>query len=230
MSKKSEEGNEQKKEGIGRLDFYETVEHFQKGYENAQATTRFMDTKASAVIAVVPVIIAALIQSFAWFKGWVYWSQTVDVVGAWVPSIIWFYILIYGVWIVFSVWMTLTNAFCALLPRDTGDSGSSILFPFNLNVFVRSKKNVNDMAARINLFVEGATRADVHSDYKRQLLRMSDIVAIKMSCVQRSVRHLQLLLKLSLIFVVLLVIQVFYSVAIINIAAWPSFVLIFWAK
>jgi hypothetical protein len=176
-------------EGGRELSFHERVEHLKSGYDNSQAVVRFLDAKASAVIAAIPVVIAALAALFSIIKEWVRWKEAFASTGA---TWLWTVAVLCGVagaiLLVVAV-LAITAAFSAIKPRDPGTAKPSMLFPFAATYQLPTPDD--SFASRMLFFKTNADRSHVLEDYERQMVRMSEIVATKLACVNQSVEYLK---------------------------------------
>ena len=181
----SDEGPAQKS-----LDFSSRVDHLRAGYENSQATVRFLDTKAAAVVGGTPVILGIFAAVFRWaFDAELGTSISSCVVGLLVAVILSFAMLL-------MAWLSLRSAFHALIPRSTGNAQPSVLFPY---------KSI-EFGPRLSEFTEGdASEESLLEDYRRQITKMSEIVEAKLVSVRSSVRYLQCLLCVGISAVAVLV-------------------------
>jgi hypothetical protein len=174
---------------VESMEFGDRLAHLKSGYDNSQSVVRFLDTKASAVIAAIPVVIAALTALFSVVKDWGNWEKAFASEHA---CALWTVITVTSIAIaalLLTAILAIVSAFKAITPRDTGKAKPSVLFPFE--TAYGSPTPDDSYAARVAFFKEQAKRPDVLEDYERQLVRMSQIVAQKLSCVNDAVGHLK---------------------------------------
>ena len=176
------------------LTFQENADHLKFGYENSQATVRFLDAKASGVLGLVPVTIGLLITTFRWIGGWPKWDHIIGFVPTSIAVLLTTGTLVALCVALFHGIRSLKFALTCLLPRDLGASTPSILFPYRRSGDTESR---DVMADRINLFVGNPKKEDLFEDYRNQLDRMASIVGEKMTAVQRSVRQMSVFLAWS---------------------------------
>lgn len=183
------------------------VKHLAAGYSNSQSVVRFLDTKATAVVGIVPIILGALAGITSWILGdadWLNYMWDAEWSNCyWVVHVL----LVVGtlllciVTAVGAVW----KAMHALSPRDNGKARPSILFPY-----IPYRKHSDGVGGthpflqRVDLFVSEVSQKDELDDYRSQLIRMGEIVAEKHSAVQHSICWLSRLLVGALTYCVLL--------------------------
>lgn len=173
-------GGEQDSSIRVHLSFEERIAHMSTGYENSQSVVRFLDTKAVAVLGVLPVVLGVLGAMFKWQHDIVSLTRLRDVFGL-SPTVLYFlFMLSLAISLLVLSWKTVQGAFSAILPRDTGGSKPSILFPYS----------TEDFTTRLGQFVDSPAQEDAIEDYERQLSRMAEIVAIKLKHVNLAIRNL----------------------------------------
>jgi len=191
----TDENDKRNEDAPGKpLSFNDTVEHLSAGYANSQATVRFLDTKASAVVGIVPVVMGLLFVAVRWLTGLTPTTTATEIFGVRVV-VIWFVasgfvvvaMLVAGA-------MALAGAFKCLIPRKPRDSKSSVLFPHRVS---DTTEGADTMADRIRLFTGQPEKRDLLDDYEWQLDRMATIVGQKMSAVQSAVRCIRSFLVLA---------------------------------
>lgn len=151
------------------LEYDEVIAHLAAGYANSQSVVRFLDTKAAAVVGVVPILLAILAAVFKWLQDSIDWQTTFETMWpcpAWVLGVAFF---VLALLLLTFAWLSVKSAFNAILPRPPGKTKASVLFPYDSP----------DFGDRIDLFVGKPTQSDAFEDYKRQITRMSQITAIK---------------------------------------------------
>jgi hypothetical protein len=171
------------------LEFDQRVAHLKAGYDNSQSVVRFLDTKASAVIATIPVVIAVLTALFGVVKDWGQWK---DAFASRHSCVLWTALIttaLVAAALLLSAVFAIVSAFKAITPRDTGIAKPSVLFPFEKNYAAAWPDN--SFASRVAFFKGEAKRLDVLEDYERQIIRMGEITAQKLGCVDDAVKHLK---------------------------------------
>lgn len=171
------------------MEYADRVAHLKAGYDNSQSVVRFLDTKASAVIAVIPVIIVALTALFGVVKDWARWERAFTSEHACTLWIMLTVTAIVAVALLVTAISAIVSAFRAITPRDTGTVKPSILFPF-AKAYEYPPPD-DSFASRVAFFKDSAKRPDVLEDYERQLVRMSQIVSQKLIYVNDAVKYLK---------------------------------------
>ena len=184
MADKKDEHASNNEAHDSHLTFEERIAHLATAYSNSQSVVRFLDTKAAAVLGGVPVLVGILAAVFGWFKESSQWRAVLDLVPNWIP--ITFATVIFGLLLLFT-WRTMKAAFAAIQPREPDKTLPSVLFPFAADGF----------ETRLSVFTHEPKRSDAIEDYRRQIVRMSRIVASKSADVKRAIRRLTHLLVLS---------------------------------
>lgn len=197
---------------VRQLSFDEKIKHFGEGYANSQATVRFLDTKAAVAIGVVPVLLGILAAVFDWTKEFWNWPGVVEITSPVVPIVAYIVFAVIAIALMVVAALCVMSAFNAILPRDTGNTGPSILFPLHSTEY----------ASRVDHFVNVPTVADAIEDYQRQLVRMSEIVLMKMENVNRSIKHLKHLFFVAAIALCLMVLLAVGTVLIVGQSDAPS--------
>jgi hypothetical protein len=178
------------------LEYADRVAHLKTGYDNSQAVVRFLDTKATAAIGAIPLVIAALTGLFGLVKDWARWErafQSPHVCLLWMLVTFCLVAAIFG--IVFAV-RTVWFAFEAISPRDTGSSNPSVLFPYDVKGF----------DTRVAYFKQDtALKAEVYEDYEQQINQMGRITKAKLSGVQKAIGQLRYFFIASLILLILFI-------------------------
>lgn len=195
---KMNESDRKSEELSTSLKFEERVAHLKTGYDNSQSVVRFLDTKASAVIGAIPIVIAALTGLFGAVKDLGRWEQAFKSdygMVLWAAALL--TIAVSVVLLVFAV-LAIVAAFSAITPRNTGEAKPSVIFPFESSFEFPTPDQ--SFAARVKHFKEKATQNDALEDYERQIVRMSEIVRQKLTCVNTAVKEL----KVFFIFAVIL--------------------------
>lgn len=172
------------------LQFKERIEHFAVGYNNSQAVVRFLDTKASAVVASVPVVIGALSALFALIKDWARWDKAFASHHAWM---IWIALPIVGYFalaLLRKAIAAVNAAFDAITPRKPLDAKPSVIFPYAQSYEQAGADQ--SFVSRAHFLRSGAKKSDALDDWERQTVRMSQLVKEKLDCVNLSVRELKL--------------------------------------
>ena len=189
----------------GGLSFDQRVQHFAAGYENAQAVVRFLDTKASAVIGSVPLILALLSGLFAWLEDHRDNQSILDCAGAIVSVALWSVIAVAVVWLLVESVLAVFSAFRAINPQKPHESRPSLLFPYADDP---TSGNVeghdSNYDARLAYFVDGVCQADVLEDYRRQHSRMAEIIARKIEHLSVAVSSVKRLFLAAFILAVLI--------------------------
>jgi|GEM_PF-4826652 len=153
--------------------------HLGRSLDNAQSTIRFLDTKAGAILALIPVagsIFALLLRNDAADIGLIEWFIKLDrelgalrMVG---------YLVMLAV--VFSqLYLTMISALRALSPQGIGDAKCSVLFAHDHPSF----------PSRLRMLCHKPFRHDLLDDYRYQLARLSTILAKKMENVDKAIGH-----------------------------------------
>lgn len=171
------------------------IVHCKAGYENSQAVVRFLDAKASAVVGVIPIVIAALAGLVGLSRDWVDWRAAFDSPNAcvlWVAIVV--ALLLAIALFVFAI-LAVVSAFGAISPRPPANAKPSVLFPFDMTY--GHPPPDDSYAARLRFLRELGSHADFLEDYERQLLRMSQIVAEKMRHVQCAIERLTIFFGLA---------------------------------
>lgn len=178
MSEADEKNSrDQANPGADKLNHPECVSHLKAGYDNSQAVVRFLDTKASAVIGVIPIVIGILTALVGMIKEWGAWQSGLHAEGACLLVACLVITGLCAISLIATAVLAISAGFCAISPRDTGTTKPSVVFPFEKS-YVDSPPD-HSYAARVTHFVEGANNHDLLEDYKRQLVRMSRIVQQK---------------------------------------------------
>lgn len=188
------------------LRFDERVQHFAAGYNNSQSVVRFLDTKASAVIGTIPVILALLAGFASWLERWWNFGAMIDAVGGCIVVLIsGLFLAVAGILLYYAV-VAVVSAFAAIAPQDIGDTRPSLLFPFASSSQPAQPHEPagNPFEARAELFVRGATREDALEDYRRQVVRMGQILKRKIRHVNDAVDYLKRLFVSAFALVLLL--------------------------
>ncbi len=182
---------------FGRLEFDELVQHLATGYQNAQSAARFVDTKAGAVIAAVPAVLALLTSVLARVlhvpAEWFLLHGTRD----------WFFCVClllaggYAICVCVVSLRTLFAAFNTITPRHTGEARPSLLFPFGFT----------ECDSRLTVVIERRVRADLLDDYRSQLNRMAQINQEKIACASRAIANLKTLILISLISILVAIVM-----------------------
>lgn len=178
-----------------QMSFDEQVAHLSAGYANSQSVVRFLDTKAVAVLGVVPVVLGVLGAFFKWQLDVVPIIQMREEIGLCASIIACALILGLSIVLLALAWQTVHCVFGAILPRTPGDAKPSILFPYRAAGFEE----------RLSQFLASPTQQDALDDYHRQLNRMGVIVAIKIERVSQAIRNLKCLFLFSAIAMILMI-------------------------
>ncbi len=175
---------------VTRLDYKQRVEHFAKGYDNAQSVVRFLDTKASAVIAAIPLLVGAVSGLFAIMKEWVRWDK------AFAADYAWLLLFTFAAVIVFIIRFALKSlgaakaAFDALTPQKPLDAKPSVIFPFEQTYqYEGHDRTFADRAKFMRSITADA--CDALDDWERQTIRMSEIVKRKINFVNDAICELK---------------------------------------
>jgi len=181
-----------------KLEYQKRIDHLKAGYDNTQSVVRFLDTKASAVVAGVTAVFGLNVALAKWLFSFlpVYWVKVGHWCGFWLlPP--WLMLLAVGV-MCYYLFHTLKHAYLTLVPRDTGSSAPSALFPWIPTQDQSSKKKLTDaeintaakQEARIELYGLDCTESDAIQDYTEQLKQMGRIIAVKLNHCKLSIKHL----------------------------------------
>ena len=162
------------------MSFEERIVHLSTGYENSQSLVRFLDTKAIAVLGVVPIVLGVLGALFKWQHEMVSLDQLCNVVGLTMTVMILIVMLLLALFLLFLSCRTVHCVFSAVNPRGQGKAKPAVLFPAQGKEFL----------ARLKLFTELPIQNDAIEDYERQLSRMGEIVAVKFQKVGEAIRCL----------------------------------------
>lgn len=177
------------------LTFEERIAQLGAGYSNSQSVVHFLDTKAAAVIGVVPILLGILAAVFKWLQDSWQWGKVIGLMGWGVPIVFVSVMLVIAVMLLIIACRTVAAAFSAISPRDPATSLPSTLFPHSPSTGVASPANVapaETCASRISRFASGeVTRKDALDCYDRQMRRMGEIVHDKMADVKRAVGRLK---------------------------------------
>lgn len=183
------------------------VHHLAAGYHNSQSVVRFLDTKATAIVGIVPVVLGALAGISSWLIGeaaWIRMPSSIEWLQCiWkiLASLILISLLLCLGTAISAVWQALH----ALLPRNTGSAPPSILFPYKPRNKRSSQQGTrHPFSQRLGIFVHGGSEQDELDDYGTQLDRMGEIVAEKLTAVQGAIRWLRHLLISAIIYIALL--------------------------
>lgn len=168
------------------LTFEQRVRHFEAGYANSQAVVRFLDQKAAAVIGVVPIVLGALAAFANWSNDTFKWSGAAAALPFWAKFVLLGILLIAGAVLLYFSWRALAAAFAAISPQNIGKSLPSLLFPFGA-----AGAAAESLRERVQIYVKGGSTDDVVECYRRQMIRMGEIVAQKMQHTQDAVSHLK---------------------------------------
>lgn len=179
-----------------QLSYDEQVAHLSAGYANSQSVVRFLDTKAVAVLGVVPVVLGVLGALFKWQLDVVPVIQLRSDIGLCASIIACTLMLGLSIVLLALAWKTVQCVFGAVLPRTPGDAKPSILFPYR----------GTDFGDRLSQFLASPSQQDALEDYHRQLNRMGVIVAIKIEHVNQAIRNLKYLFLFSAIAMILMII------------------------
>jgi hypothetical protein len=188
------------------LKYDQRIQHLRTGYDNSQAAVRFLDTKASAVIAVVPVVLGLLVGLYRWFDAAWRWEKMSTPSARWVWGILLSVCVLIATVLLYHSAKVLTAAFTAISPHGPSDSRPSVLFPYH----IKTRRDVGadspdrGFDKRIAFFVTDAAESDALEDYCRQIMRMSEILERKLTCVHEAVAHLKYVFVLALAIVVML--------------------------
>lgn len=182
--------------------FAERVAHLKAGYDNSQATVRFLDTKASAVIAVIPIVIAALAGIFGLAKDWVRWR---DALASNHTYLMWVLVAVTSAGAITLVLLgkaAIWHAFNGITPRDTGKAKPSVIFPYAATYPLPTPDD--SFASRVAFIKSDGKESDILEDYERQIVRMSEIVQSKINSVNVAVKFLKYFFALALVELALL--------------------------
>ncbi len=155
--------------------------HFSAGYNNSQSVVRFLDTKAAAVLGAVPVLLGILAAIFTWLEDFSEWHRVITLDGLWLGIACGGSLLVIVATLFIFAWLTVKAAFNAILPRDTSEALPSLIFPFEAPGF----------ESRVSVFTDEPAQSDAIEDYRRQVLRMSQIVPKKFFWVNCAIRRLK---------------------------------------
>ena len=180
-------------EDVELLDHERRVAHFRAGYENSQAVVRFLDTKATAAVGIVPVTLAAVSGVAKWIVSEGKWVGESGASHLWI-IIATVALALIGMAFVALAIRTLWCAFGALLPKAPGGTQPSLLFPYQAPEFVD----------RVELFMRGGAHQDEVEDYRRQVVRMGQIAKAKLIAVQNAFKVLRWLLIVGVAFIMML--------------------------
>lgn len=180
------------------MSYGEQVDHLAAGYANSQSVVRFLDTKAAAVLGVVPVVLGVLGALFKWQLDVVPIMRLRASIGLSVSVCVCLVMLGLSIVLLVFAWRTVYCVFGAILPRTPGDTKPSILFPYHDTEF----------GERLSHFLTSPTQKDALEDYQRQLTRMSMIVAIKIERVEQAIGNLKRLFLWGAITIIFMVIVV----------------------
>lgn len=173
-------------EGRTKLSHEGTVEHLKSGYENSQSVVRFLDTKAAAIIGGVPVLLGIVAALLNWLNSNLISDHFESTKNAGVIAI--FFLVLSALLLILIASKAIYEAFSAVTPRNTGESEPSVIFPFNTPGF----------ETRLETFTtKSAKECDVIEDYKRQIIRMGEIVEEKIKHTSNAIRFTRYLLIAS---------------------------------
>ncbi len=188
------------------LEFKERIDHFAAGYNNSQAVVRFLDTKASAVIGVIPIVIAALSALFGLFKDWGRWEAAFKSDYHWWLCLFVVSVFLSSLAMLYQAVRAIVAAFDVISPRKTGSAKPSVIFPISMKCDLASPDD--SFVSRAQHFVSEATRRDALVDYRRQVVRMSEIVDEKMACLKTAIQHLKRFFVFALVLLSLVCVTV----------------------
>lgn len=176
------------------------ISHMKAGYDNSQNTVRLIDTKATAVLGASTTVLGLNITAYSWAHESVlkYLDLTFYWGGLWcfIPLLSLVLVSIVVLLALLIIW----SCFNCLLPRDTGKSKASVLFPF-----IPDKENQKlselrqSSLQRISLIAENATTQNELEDYSSQLGRMGEILFAKFVATKKSLKLFKILLTLSVL-------------------------------
>jgi len=197
--------NERHAEQSDLLNFDEQIAHFAAGYANSQAVVRFLDTKAAAVIGIVPVVLGVVAAVSNWLQDFLQWKILIGLLGQCGATVFVFMSLGASVTVLVLACLCIAGAFKAISPRATEDAAHSVLFPFNTERHKKAPKpkGSNDFKSHVILFAGRPARSDAIEDYQNQIVRMSDIVADKFHYLNRALGHLMHLFVVSFLAILL---------------------------
>ncbi len=171
-----------------KLEYQERIDHLKAGYDNTQNVVRFLDTKASAVVAGATAVFGLNVALIKWFFSFVhsYYEKVEHWCDFWFAPL-WLMLVPAG-FMSYYLFRALRHAYLTLIPRDTGSSKPSALFPMIPTVDEGSKQDAT--SARIELYGSNCTHANAIQDYTEQLKQMGRIVFNKMTHCKLSVIYL----------------------------------------
>jgi hypothetical protein len=172
-----------------RLSFQDRVAHLKSGYDNSQSVARFLDTKASAVIAAIPIVVALFTLLVNVVKDAAQWRQAFASPIALLLYIFVALLVASVIALLEAAGQAIAAAFRAITPRTSGKTKPSVLFPCE-EKFDGSPPD-DTFASRVAFLIHEAKENDVFEDYERQIIRMSEIVAQKFGCVNEAIEHLK---------------------------------------
>lgn len=179
------------------LDYQERIAHLKSGYDNTQSVVRFLDTKASAVVAGATAVFGLNVALAKWLFSFLpaYLEKVSHWCGFWLlPPLL--MIIAIG-FISYNLYHALRHAYLTLVPRDTGGSEPSALFPMIPTVGANKKPlsegeklNATKQEARIELYGLNCNQADAIKDYTEQLKQMGRIISVKLKHCKLSIEYL----------------------------------------
>ena len=171
----------------GNMKYQQKIDHLKSGYDNLQSVVRFLDTKALAVVAGVTTVFGLTVTLMKWYfsflfeyrdhiKGWCgCWNLAPLAVFLTMVVMLWFLLL------------SLYHAYKTLVPRNTGNSAPSAIFPViptapkGTKLKEKDAKFAEMQEQRIELYLGNPTEIDALEDYTEQLKQMGRINNLKLN-------------------------------------------------
>ena len=147
-----------------KIDYNELINHLKEGYQNAQSTIRFIDTKTSIILGLSSTSITLILSNFL--------SNSVTITNMQVANISPLKIFIVILFII-SALCCFISCLLSLIPRKPTKTHISILFPYF------SLKKSDKTLSYIEPFCSDFNNEKIVKEYKEQILMVGDIVVKK---------------------------------------------------